>query len=401
MKKRILCLILALCLTASVLPVSAAALSHPSLAEWYEEADTAYEDTINPDRKYNTYALTDAEIENMDEVYAYLTQEMSLNTAAACGVMANILCESNFNPDCVSSSGTYFGLVQWSLNYYDVIGWCTDHGYDPYSVEGQMRFLDYQLTESGDYKCPETYEALTSAPNTGDGAYTAGYRFCYDYERPSNKESKSDTRGNIARQIMYRVYSRVEGALMPFTDVDPNSWYYPYVREAYQKGYFAGTSATTFSPELAMTRAQAVQVLYSVYLAAGNPQVTEKSTFLDVSASAWYAEAVAWAQQSGIISGVGDNRFCPDDELTREQFASILYNYNEKFGALYPDKEADLSAYPDSGELTWSKTAVEWAVGCGVISGVVRDGTTFLAPRQTCTRAQGAAIIVNYFRLSE
>lgn len=381
----------------SVLPISAAALTNPNLADWYQQADTAYEDTINPNRTYNTYALTSTELENMDKIYVYLTQEMGLNTAAACGVLANMLCESNFNPDSVSSSGTYFGLVQWSLAYNDVKGWITSNGYDPYSIEGQMRYLEYHLTESGDYKCSETYDTLKTVPNTAQGAYTAGYRFCYDYERPSNKESKSDTRGNIAAQIMFTVYSKVESGLMPFTDVSTGSWYYPYVLNAYQKGYFTGTSDTTFSPNLTMTRAQAVQVLYSAYLAAGNPQVTEKSTFSDVDASAWYAEAVAWAQQNGIVSGMGGNTFAPDSGLTREQFALILYQYNEKFGSWDSNVTADLSVYPDSGQLTWSRTAMGWAVGCGLISGTTSGSATILAPQQDCTRAQGATIIGVYF----
>lgn len=402
MKKRILSLILSLSLLASVLPMSAAALSNPNLADWYREADTAYEDTVNPDRKYNTYALDDEELENMDEVYTYLTQEMELNTAAACGILANILCESNFHPECESASGTYFGLVQWSLEYLDVKGWISENGYDPYSVEGQMRFLDYHL-QSGDYKCDETYEALTSVENTEDGAYTAAYRFCYDYERPSNKESKSDTRGNIAAQIMYKVYSQVEEAreeeqeTLPFTDVPPDSWYYPYVKEAYEKKLFSGTSDTTFSPNQTMTRAQAVQVLYSAYLEAGNPRATGTSTFRDVPDSAWYAEAVCWAQENDVVSGMGDNLFEPDGKLTREQFAAILYNYNSKFGSLDPEARADLSAYPDEGELTWSRTAVEWAVACGLISGTTEGNQTILAPQQFCIRAQGASIVVRYF----
>ncbi len=399
MKKRILSLIPILCLMISVLPISASALSNDHLAEWYQEADTAFEDTINPDRNYNTYALTDTELENMDQVYTYLTQEMKLNTAAACGILANMLCESNFNPECTSTSGTYFGLVQWNVKDGDetVKSWAEANGYDPNSVEGQMRYLDYHLTESGDYKCPETYETLTTVPNIAEGAYTAGYRFCYDYERPSNKETKSDTRGNIAAQIMYQVYSQVEKARMPFEDVSPGSWYYPYVREAYELGYFTGTSATLFSPEMTMTRAQAVQVLYSAYLSQGNPRVTERNTFSDVKDSEWYAEAVAWAQQNGIVAGMGDNSFVPDGKLTREQFAVILYSYNSKFGTLETEGLVDLSIYPDSGQLTWSKAAMQWAVSCGVISGTTDGRTTILAPQQSCTRAQGATIIVGYF----
>ena len=396
MKKRILCIILSLCLMASVLPISAAALSSPHLAEWYEEADTDFEDVVNPDRKYNTYALDDEELANMDEAYEYLTREMDLNMAAACGILANMLCESNFHPECESSSGKYFGMIQWDEAALGVKSWISQQGYDPYSVEGQMRFLDYHL-QSGGYKCDETYETLTSVPNTAEGAYTAGYRFCYDYERPSNKESKSDTRGNIAAQIMYRVYSQVENEGMPFTDVPVGSWYYPYVKEAYEKNFFTGTSDTTFSPNLNMTRAQAVQVLYSAYLEAGNPRVTEQSSFSDVSPSAWYAEAVSWAQQNGIVSGMGDSSFVPNGELTREQFAVILYSYNSKFGSLESEETVSLSDYPDSDALTWSRTAVEWAVSCGVISGVKDGNQTILAPRQSCTRAQGATIIVGYF----
>jgi hypothetical protein len=426
MRKRILCMVLALCMMLAAVPMSAAALSTPNLAALYQAADQAYEDTVNPNRKYDVYALTTAEVQVMDEVYTYLTRTMGLNTAAACGILGNILCESRFDVDDVSSSGKYVGLIQWAgdtvsdTTGYSMKSWIAENGYELFSVAGQMAYLHYHLAESHDYKCDATYSYLKGVENTATGAYNAGYYFCYNYERPGNKESASTLRGTLAAKILYTVYSKIDlvdnsngtavapgpGLSMdsgtgtsdlPFQDVAKSSWYYDMVKIAYQNGFFSGTSATTFEPTAAMSRAQVVQVLYNVYLKEGNARVTGTSTFSDVSSKAWYSEAVTWAQQSGVVNGLGNNNFGPEQEITKEQFAQILYNYNEKIGLYSADIAGDLSAFGDHSAVKWSLTAMQWAVGIGVIKGTVKNGKAVLAPQDICSRAEAATIIVRYF----
>jgi hypothetical protein len=387
---------------------------------------------VNPNRKYDVYALTGEEIQAMDEVYTYLTRTMGLNTAAACGILGNILCESRFDVDDVSTSGKYVGLIQWAgdtvsdTTGYSMKSWIAENGYELFSVAGQMAYLHYHLAESHDYKCDATYSYLKSVENTATGAYNAGYYFCYNYERPGNKETASTLRGTLAAKVLYAVYSTIDlvgtstGTAvapgpglttdttvstdttvttdsLPFQDVAKSSWYYDMVKTAYQNGFFSGTSATTFEPNAAMSRAQVVQVLYNIYLQEGNPKETGTSTFGDVSSKAWYSAAVAWAQKNGVVNGLGNNNFGPEQEVTKEQFAQILYNYNEKIGLYSADIAGDLSGYGDRSLVKWSLTAMQWAVGIGVINGTVKNGKTVLAPQDICSRAEAATIMVRYF----
>lgn len=140
---------------------------------------------------------------NEQKIYYFLTDIAGYNTAVACGIMANIRKESTFNPAAVSSSGNYHGLCQWSNGRFDTISdYCQTHGYEPYSLEGQLHFLMYDLsTLQAKYG-----RELSKMENSAQGAYDAGYYFCYYYERPSNKAVKSDERGTLARETYWEKY---------------------------------------------------------------------------------------------------------------------------------------------------------------------------------------------------
>jgi hypothetical protein len=186
---------------------------------------------------------------------------------------------------------------------------------------------------------------------------------------------------------------------LPFTQVSTESKDYTAVCLAYQDGIYAGSTSTSLSPDKTITRAQIIQVLYNAYLLEGNPATTAETTFTDVEESAWYADAVAWAQEQGIVSGVGGNRFSPDTDLTREQFALILYQYNKLMGQCSTEAAVDLDSYSDSDQLTWSNDAMEWAVACGLIEATAdEDELLILDPQGTCTQAMGASIISIYFQ---
>ena len=141
---------------------------------------------------------------NKDRVFQSLTGH-GLNAAAACGVMANMEAESTFNPKATSRGGSY-GLCQWTgSRKTNLINYCKKNGLDSSSVDGQVQFLLYELKT--DYK--SVYNKLKSVPNSADGAYTAGYRFCYDFERPANKSSRSQQRGNLAKNSYWPSYKNV------------------------------------------------------------------------------------------------------------------------------------------------------------------------------------------------
>ena len=138
---------------------------------------------------------------NEQKCYIFMTREMGLNTAAASGILANIKRESSFNP---ASGGSYYGLCQWGGGRLtNLKNYCSANGYSASSLEGQLRFMWHELKNS----YPSVYQTLQTVENTSDGAYTAGYKFCYSYEAPANRVSSSESRGALARDTYFPRYS--------------------------------------------------------------------------------------------------------------------------------------------------------------------------------------------------
>lgn len=182
-------------------------------------------------------------------------------------------------------------------------------------------------------------------------------------------------------------------ARFPFTDVVAGTWYYGAAAYAYNNGLFAGMTPTTFAPNATMTRAMLVSVLWRL---AGAPAPKAPNTFVDVPDGAWYTDAVTWAAENGVVSGIGGSRFDPSGFVTREQTAEILYNYAHSKG-YDVSARADLTAFPDAGSVSgWAKNALSWANAAGLINGTVRDGQTILDPQGSASRAQVAMILMNY-----
>lgn len=182
-------------------------------------------------------------------------------------------------------------------------------------------------------------------------------------------------------------------ARFPFTDVVADTWYYGAAAYAYNNGLFAGMTPTTFAPNATMTRAMLVSVLWRL---AGAPAPKAPNTFVDVPDGAWYTDAVTWAAENGVVSGIGGSRFDPSGFVTREQTAEILYNYAHSKG-YDVSARADLTAFPDAASVSgWAEEALSWANAAGLINGTVRDGQTILDPQGSASRAQVAMILMNY-----
>lgn len=182
-------------------------------------------------------------------------------------------------------------------------------------------------------------------------------------------------------------------ARFPFTDVVAGTWYYGAAAYAYNNGLFAGMTPTTFAPNATMTRAMLVSVLWRL---AGAPAPKAPNTFVDVPDGAWYTDAVTWAAENGVVSGIGGSRFDPSGFVTREQTAEILYNYAHSKG-YDVSARADLTAFPDAASVSgWAEEALSWANAAGLINGTVRDGRTILDPQGSASRAQVAMILMNY-----
>lgn len=174
-----------------------------------------------------------------------------------------------------------------------------------------------------------------------------------------------------------------------FYDVASNAWYAKAVQYVVERGMMSGTASNTFSPDTKLNRAMIVQVLYNM---EGTPSTTS-ADFKDVPTSQWYARAVYWAANNGLVSGYSDGKFGPTDNVTREQMAVILYNYAKSKGYDI-SASGSLSGFNDGSRVSsWAKTAMQWAVGANLLSG---KGEGMLDPTGTATRAEVAQILMNF-----
>lgn len=182
---------------------------------------------------------------------------------------------------------------------------------------------------------------------------------------------------------------------LKFEDIDRSQWYHKAIDYAIATGMMAGMSDTVFAPEGEMTRAQLVQILFNL---EGKPTVSYTAAFTDVKSNDWFANAVLWAANNGVVNGVGEGRFDPDGELTREQMATILFRYFGAFKGVDTSAKADLSKFPDEKTVSsWAYEAFQWANAMSIINGTKIGGTVILAPQDVTTRAQIAQVFYNYF----
>ena len=179
----------------------------------------------------------------------------------------------------------------------------------------------------------------------------------------------------------------------PFTDVGTQKWWSQAINEAYSSGIMAGTSSTTFSPNMELTRGMLVQMLYAL---EGKPAVTTKTTFSDVSSDAYYYDAMGWAQNNGIIAGYNNGTVGPTDKLTREQ-AVVILNAYAKYKNVSTGNSKAITSFNDASNVSsWASSAVQWAYGNGLLGGF-EDNT--LRPQSTTTRAQMAQIMMQFMKL--
>ena len=175
-----------------------------------------------------------------------------------------------------------------------------------------------------------------------------------------------------------------------FTDVLTTDWFADAVQYAVDNGMMNGTSETTFRPNGTTTRGMIVTILYRL---EKEPAVDNGAGFADVAADQYYADAVAWASANDIVTGYSEKKFGPDDSITREQFAAILYRYAQ-YKKIDVTATADLSGYADAAQISaYAETAMKWANGEGLITGVT---DTMLKPAGNATRAQAATILMRF-----
>lgn len=175
-----------------------------------------------------------------------------------------------------------------------------------------------------------------------------------------------------------------------FTDVKESDWFFKGVEYVVDKGVMSGVSENQFDPSGKLTRAMLVQMLYNM---ESRPACDAENAFIDVPVGQWYTDAVIWANDEKIVSGMGEGLFAPNMEITREQMVAMLYNY-AKYKGYDVTASADLSKFADNASVsTWAQPAMQWAVAEGYISGM---GDNQLAPQGTATRAEIASVIMRF-----
>lgn len=268
------------------------------------------------------------------------------------------------------------GYTEQSNGYFPTIG-----GWSEFN-RGEKSGWMYLVNGSMPSVAAQDYELTGNA--TVVWFYTDDYSNDYGSESWDDDSSSSGT--TTTPTTPTTPANPVPDKAMSFTDVKSNDWYYSSVRYAYDNGLFSGVSHDSFGPGDSMDRSMLATVLYSL---DGKP-AAGKSGFADVADGAWYADAVAWAAEHGIVSGVGGGSFTPGGTITREQLAVMLYRYAQYKG-YDVSKTADLSGYADQDKLSdWAAQAVQWACGSGLMAG---RSAAQLAPEGTLTRAEAATML--------
>ena len=269
-----------------------------------------------------------------------------------------------------------------AITFYYTADWTTDPG------AGSMG------ASETDQKAAAAVSSLIDGIGTvskDSGSKINAARAAYENLTDTQKALVSNYHVLVAAET---AFAKLTDAPLPFVDVDKSEWYYTAVQYAYENGLFSGTSATTFAPEDTLSRSMVVSVLYRL---SGSPSVTDSRSFSDVSTGLWYTDAVNWAAGTSVIDGVGDNRFAPEGDITREQLATILYRYAKNMH-LTDANDAELSRFKDADTVSdWAAEAMVWAVANGLISGT---SDTTLSPKDTATRAQFAQIMYQFGTLT-
>lgn len=278
---------------------------------------------------------------------------------------------------------------------------------DPTDFTSTLTYEDsgvykYYVNEDGATEVPA---AILISWNTGSGtpediaktAYISGsLRFAYGITEQQYADQSAQGKrlaSNIATITVVHGTKAEEPWVNPFRDVTESDWFYDDVRFANQNGLFNGVEKDLFAPEEPMTRGMLVTVLWRL---DGETAPKTATTFTDVDVNAYYADAVAWAAGSGIVNGVGGNKFDPEGNVTREQIAAILFRYASLKG-VDTAARADLTAFPDAEKTSaYAHDALSWAVAAELVKGTKEGSTIYLDPQGSATRAQVAAILSRY-----
>ena len=260
------------------------------------------------------------------------------------------------------------------------------------AITGELGSVQITLAHDGEFGFTLTLTAPLGKENAGYWANLYHYdenAKTLNYETSAQVASDGTASLRMTHASQYAIVIDDKSHDLPFTDLGEGQWYESAVRYAYTHDIMEGMSATKFSPNISLTRAQAVQVLYNL---EGQPTVSGNAAFPD-QVEEWYKPAIAWAEQTGVVDGYEDGTFRPGQPVNRMEFAQMLYNY-AKYKGYDLTAEGDLSQFPDGDSVQpWAETAMSWANGNELING--HDNGTIDAGGNG-TRAQAASILMRF-----
>lgn len=262
------------------------------------------------------------------------------------------------------------------------------------SVTGEAGTVQLTLKHNGEFGFTMTLTAPVGVKNAGLWANL------YHYDEDAGKmvyqtAALVDEDGNVALPFdhasQYALVLDSKSHDLPFTDLAANAWYTDAVAYVYRHDLMAGYGENLFGPDDDLSRAQLCQIIYNM---EGQPATSGSSVFTDVADGAWYADAVTWAASQGIVGGYGGGLFGPEDNITREQLASILYRYAQSKGYdTSVGENTNILSYTDALEISeYAIPAMQWACGAGIMEG----NAGYLTPQGDATRAQVATMLMRF-----
>lgn len=275
------------------------------------------------------------------------------------------------------------------------------HGY-VISITGK-EYKALQSKWNTSYTAPDTskLEAVIAEAEAVDAdAYT---KESYDALQAIWKEAKKVCENALEQQEIDAAQADLEAALvalvkadrkLPYKDVEESDWFYDAVAYNYYSGLMTGVNEVTFAPSAALNRAQAVVILWRI---AGKQEAQADPEFPDVSENEWYTDAVVWAVKEGVVSGYSDGRFGPEDAVTREQMAVMLWRFAKSQG-YDVSQSADLDSYKDADQVSeFAVTSMQWAIGNEMIQGKAEK--TMLDPQGSTNRSECAVMIQRFMNV--
>ena len=303
--------------------------------------------------------------------------------------------------------------VTWSVNGQDIpenadltdldLGVTLDASTIPVSVvntiTGAVDTIQISLKHDGEFGFTMTLSAPLGKTNAG---YWANLYYYNEDSRALEFQSADKIASDGTAEFAFSHASDYaividtdshELVELPFTDVPEGAWYEDAAAYVYKHGLMAGTSATTFAPEVTTSRTMIATILWRM---AGSPVVNYAMNYTDVAQGQWCSEAIRWATSEGVVTGYGNGLFGTNDPITREQLATMLWRYAQTEGYdVSIGEDTNILSYTDVADLSeYAIPAMQWAVGAGIINGT-GDGST-LSPQGQATRAQAAVMLMRF-----